>query len=231
MRSVLLIFALVFAGIIALSGWRPGAADLYPTPSITPLPDNYTILPTFEPSYPCEMQNAEQRVQRDNFCRYERVTESLLVLGDGVWFILHTYHMGSGCWSGINQDIRELHVCSRRSGERTIFTTELTSVLLPSPDGDWLLYGTMSIRTPGDIPLMPHVWRVRFDGTDLQELSTQGFPDGLVGAPLDLRWLDDDWVALRLWDAAGNEPSNYHAFRLKSDGSGIYEALDPEAAT
>lgn len=230
MRSIILILVLIAAGIIALSGWRPGAATL-PTPSPelppTPLPDDYTILPSFVPSYPCELQNVEMQETRDNFCWYESVSERVLATGDGAQFIQHDYHRGSGCWSGINQDIHELHVCTPDDGTRAVLTDELVSGVVPSPDGVWLLYGTMSIRTPGDIPLQPHVWRVRADGTDVQELSAQGFPEAMVGAPLDLRWLDDDWIALRLWDGGGQDEDNYHAFRLKADGSGVYEALLP----
>lgn len=226
MRSVLLICVLALAGIVALSNWHPGEAAATPTPALTPtmLPDDFTLIPTFEPSYPCELQNVD--VRDENLCRSERVEERVLFEGDGVQFIQHDYHMGQGCWSGISQDIHTLYACNKDSGERTTLTADLTTAPVLSPDGAWLAFGTMNpLSTAGDA-LLPHVYRVRLDGTGLQRLDAQGFPAGLVGAPIDLRWLDDDCVALKLWDAAGNDDSNYHAFRLKADGSGDYEVTE-----
>jgi hypothetical protein len=223
MRSVLLICALVLAGIFALSSWRPGEAVSSPTLTPTMFPDDFTLIPAFEPSYPCELQIVD--VRDEKLCRSERVTEQVLFEGDGVQFIQHDYHMGQGCWSGISQDIHKLYVCDKTGGERMILTADLTTAPVLSPDGAWLAFGTMNpLSTEGDA-LLPHVYRVRLDGSGLQQLDTQGFPAGLVGAPMELRWLDDDWVALKLWDAAGNDQSNYHLFRLKTDGSGVYEAL------
>ena len=223
MRSVLLICVLALAGIFALSNWRPGEAIATPTLTPTMLPDDFTMLPSFEPSYPCELQIVD--VRDDKLCRSERVEERVLLEGDGVQFIQHDYHMGQGCWSAINQDIHTLYVCDKSSGERTTLTADLTTAPVLSPDGAWLAFGTMNPLSLAGDALLPHVYRVRLDGIGLQQLDTQGFPAGLVGAPLELRWLDSEWLGLTLWDAAGNDDSNYHPFRLKADGSGGYEAL------
>ncbi len=228
MRSVLLILVMALVGTAALSNWYPGVAAPVPTPTATFLPDDFTLIPTFVPAYPCELQNVD--VRDDQLCRSESINERVVVPGDGIQFIQQDYHMGQGCWSGMSQDIHTLSVCTRSSGAVMTLTEELTSGVLPSPDGAWLLFGTMNSVLTEEDPLLPHVYRVRMDGTALQRLDTRGFPKGLVGAPIDLRWLDDDWVALKLWNAAGNEASNYHPFRLKTDGSGVYEALPPDTS-
>ncbi|MEP7291119.1 MAG: hypothetical protein ABI835_05020 [Chloroflexota bacterium] len=225
MRRLMLILALLVVGVIALSSWQPGAQDvLLPTPTVTMLPDDFTLISTFVPSFPCELQQVE--VYDDKICRYESVKEQVLAEGDGVTFIQYDYHMGQGCWDSVSQDIHELHVCQRNTGAVTLLTDELTSGLLLSLDGAWYAYGTMDkdMRTGN-----PHVFRVRRDGTDVQQLDTQGFPASAIGAPGNLRWLDDQWLAMTLWDGSGAD--GYHPFRLKTDGSGVYEALPDAEAT
>lgn len=222
MRSLFLIFLLAAAGIGALSNWRPGVTTPLPTPMPTLLPDDFTILPTFEPAYSCELHNVE--VRDDQLCWSDRVEERLLVDSDGVQFIQHDYHTSSGCWGTIHQDTHELRVCSKRSGAVTTLTTQLTHDPLHSPDGEWLAFGVLSITDADGRTMSPHVYRVRVDGTDLQQLDTLAFPDGLVGPLAELRWMDDEWLALTLWDGRSGDES-YHPYRLRADGSGVYEAL------
>ncbi len=223
MRRLLLIFVLLFAAVLALGSWKPGAHPLLPTATSMPtlLPDDFTLLPTFVPAYPCELQNVD--VYDDTLCRAERVSEHILFPGDGVSFISHVYTVGMGCWTGSDRDIHELRVCNRASGAVATLTHDLVTGVIPSPDGKWLAFGTMNpLSTAGDA-LDPHVYRVRVDGTRLQKLDTQPFPDFAVGAPRDLRWLDDTTLAFELWDGTGD--AGWHPYRLKADGSGVYEAL------
>jgi hypothetical protein len=201
--------------IFALSGWQPGAIPA-PTPTPTMLPDDFTLIPTFVPSYPCELEQVE--VRDDDLCLTERIEEQVLVQGDGVTFIQHDYHIGQGCWGSINQDIHELRVCQRESGVVTMLSDGVVTELLPSPNGEWYAFGTLDYQSG----VKPHVYRVRDDGTDLQQLDMQGFPDFAVGAPSHLRWLDDEWLVLTLWTGIEGD---YRTYRLKADGSGAYESL------
>ena len=221
MRRVFLVLAGLVVAIVALSNWVPGLVFTpAPTPTRTPLPEGFTLIPTFVPSFPCELQNVD--VYDEQLCRSEWVHERVLVEGDGVLFIQRDNHLGTGCWTGVNTDIHELRVCERESGAVTLLSDELTSELLLSPDGEWYAFGAMNRDALGEDAFNPRVYRVRRDGTGLQRLDTQGFPQMIVGAPLDLRWIDDEWLALTLWD--GTE-GGYHPYRLKADGSGFYELL------
>ncbi len=226
MRRLIFLLLILLMGVVVLSRWRPGAATLLPpAPTATLLPDDFTLIPTFVPSYPCELQNVE--LQDDQLCRYESVHEQVLFEGDGVLFVQRDDHMGEGCWDSINQDIHELHLCARSSGAVTTLTTTLTSALMPSPDGEWLAFGSMNVL--GVDALKPHVFRVRRDGTGLQALDSQGFPDFAVGAPQISGWSSDGaWLNLTLWDGSGE--NGYHAYRLKTDGSGVYEPLTHTAS-
>ena len=232
MRTLLLLLTALGIVILGLSNTTPGVAGApvpvpTDTPVPTPLPEGFTLIPPFTPSYPCELQGWV--AQDDNLCRYESVQESILVQGAQVTFIKHDYHMGEGCWGSINQDIHELRTCNQTSGAITTLTSNLTTNLILSPDGVWFAFGEMSPMDADGRSLVPHVYRVRQDGSDLQRLDTQGFPDFTVGAPGHLRWVDDDWLTLDLWDGTGDD--GYHAFRLKSDGSGVYEALPAAVLT
>ena len=130
--------------------------------------------------------------------------------------------MNTGCWGSISQMIRELHVCQLDSGATRVLTPNLVTALVPSPDGAWFAYGTMNpLGTDGDA-LRPHIYRVKADGTTVQSLDAGGFPDFAVGAPGDLRWLDNSWIAFSLWDGT---TGGWHLYRLQADGSGTLEPL------
>lgn len=227
MRRVLFIFALLFLAVVALSLWQPHVMlPPAPTPTRTPLPEGFTLIPAFVPAFPCELQQAN--VYDEDICRSERVTESILAEGDDVLFIQHDYLIGQGCWGSISQDIHELRLCQRESGAVTTLTNELTSVLFLSPDGAWYAFGAMNRNPLGDDALNPRVYKIRSDGTDMQRLDSQAFPEFAIGAPINLRWIDDGWISLTLWDGTDG---GYHPFRLKADGSGEYEPLPQAAAT
>lgn len=225
MRRLIALLIVLLVGTLTLSRWRPGAETLTPTPPTAPtlLPPDFTLIPTFVPAYPCQLQNID--LYDEKVCRNERVSESVLVKGETVMFIQHDYHVGTGCWGSINQDIHELRVCDRASGATTTLTDSLVTPLLVSPSGEWLVYGTMGLKPDSGDAFKPHVYRVRSDGTDAARLDAQPFPNYAVGAPRDLRWLDDEWVAFSLWDGTQD---GWHPFRLKADGSGVYEPLADE---
>ncbi len=219
MRYIFAILGILLSGVLLLSHWRPGTTLFAPapTPTTTPLPENFTLIPTFAPAFPCDLQNIE--VYDDQLCRYESVTESIAAEGDGVSFISHEHTMGQGCWDSVNQQIRELRVCTRSSGAITMLSENFVTNLIASPDGEWLAFGTMNRLSTGIDSIRPHIYRVRSDGSDLQQLDTKGFGGYRVGAANDLRWDGADWLAFTLWDGTAE---GYYAYRLKADGSGVY---------
>jgi hypothetical protein len=219
MRRLIVLMVILLVGVLALEGWKPGNNAFAPTPTSTAtlLPENFTLIPTFVPSFPCELQNVE--VHDEQLCRYEQVTERKLTSGDGVVFIDHQYYMGQGCWDSVSQQSRELRVCSQGSGASTTPSKDFVTDLIASPDGEWLAFGTMNRLSTGIESVRPHLYRVRSDGSELQPLDTQGFDGYRVGAARDLRWENNDWLAFSLWDGS----DGYYAYRLKADGSGTYE--------
>ena len=77
---LLIALLLVLAGILVLEKWRPYAPSAATsTLTVTPLPDNFTLIPTFTPAFPCDLQNVE--VHNDQLCRYESVSERNLSIG------------------------------------------------------------------------------------------------------------------------------------------------------
>ncbi|MEO8392725.1 MAG: hypothetical protein ABI700_07015 [Chloroflexota bacterium] len=219
MRYVIAILGILLVGVLLLSDWRPYASGV---PSVTPtatfLPDNFTLIPTFAPAFPCDLQKIE--VHDDKLCRYESVTESIAAEGDGVSFITYEHYIGQGCWSGVSQQIRELRVCTRSSGAITTLSENFVTNLIASPDGEWLAFGTMNRLSTGIESVRPHLYRIRSDGSDLQQLDTRGFGGYRVGAAMDLHWDGADWLAFTLWDGTDG---GYYVYRLKVDGSGTYE--------
>jgi hypothetical protein len=221
----LLFFVCIGVAVVVFLAITPPAhapAEFVPTPTGTPFPEDFTILPLFAPSYPCELQDIDR--YDEDICWHEQVEEIPIEDTGPTLLYIRAYHRGTGCWSSINYDVRDLRVCSRPSGEVTTLAEHLTSDPLPSPDGEWYAFDTLEVfqRSPEDGgSFRPHVFRVRPDGTDLQELSTQSFPAEIVSGTV-IAWSDDgEWLELSLWDGTEN---GWHPYRLRTDGSGDYEA-------
>lgn len=192
----------------------------------TPLPENWSILPTFEPDYPCELENVSKHV---DFCmvhaspelsypcsRYESVEETILSEGSQTRLIQRDDHVSGGCWHGMTSDTRSLKACDIESGVSVIVAEDVRGNLLPSPDGQWFAFIAWQ---PGNWGF-DHVYRVRLDGSDLAQLDTQALPG--VGITI-LQWSDDgQWLELSVWD--GTE-DGLHRYRLRGDGSGDYAVL------
>ena len=219
MRYIIAVVGILLIGILLLEKWRPYASVIATTaPTATALPENFTLIPTFAPAFPCDLQNVE--VHDDQLCRYESVSERSLISGDDVVFIEHEYRVGQGCWSSVNQQIRELRVCMKSSGAIMTLSENFVTDLIASPDGEWLAFGTMNPLSTGADSVRPHLYRVRIDGRDMQQLDMQGFGGYRVGAAIDLHWDGADWLIFKLWDGTEN---GYYPYRLRADGSGIYE--------
>lgn len=203
----------------------PGLIDCAET---TSLPDGWSILPTFEPSYPCELENVSNRV---DFCmvhaspelsypchQEESVQETVIGKGSRTWLIQREYRMAGGCWSGVSSEVRSLRTCDVDSGASDTIVEGLGASPLLSPDGDWFVFDALASKH--DVRI--HLFLVRTDGTDLTQLDTRPFPHQVVGAR-DFRWMEDSaWLEVSLWDGTGD---GWHDYRIRTDGSGDYERL------
>jgi hypothetical protein len=196
--------------------------------SEAPIPDS-SILPPFTPSHACELEN----ISADTSCQdgyystmmprvcgaSESVREVVIGKGSHTQLIQRDYHYFGGCWDGITSDVRSLRICDTDSGESTTLKEHIRGDPLPSPDGTWFVFNALA--STHDVSI--HLFRVRADGTDLTQLDTQPFPHRVVGAQ-DYRWSEGNaWLEVSLWDGTENGWRNY---RLRTDGSGAYVALD-----
>jgi Tol biopolymer transport system component len=131
-------------------------------------------------------------------------------------------HIGRGCWTGINTDIRHLIRCDLSTGERMNVISHVISSYVRSPDGAWVAFTTFNWAfnsgngTPSSAAVVG-VYRVRVDGSGLQKLNTRPLSVVAVGATEPI-WSDDGaWVQVTVWDGT---TGGYHPIRIKADGSG-----------
>ncbi len=215
------------------SAMPAATATLIDCAEMTPVPDRGSILATFTPSYPCELENVSKHV---DFCmmhaspelaypcsQTESVEETVMGEGASTLLIQHDYHFSAGCWHGINSDTRSLRVCDRESGESTIFAQDVLGDPILSPDGNWFAFVAAE---PGSDRFKSHLFCARSDGTDLVQLDTQPFPQHQSVGIQILRWSEDGkWLEVQVWD--GRE-GGYHGYRIRSDGSGELETFSPQ---
>jgi hypothetical protein len=191
-----------------------------------PDPVTHSILPTFMPAFPCELQNASNRVDACSVpklsytCQSESIHETALGEGSDTMLIQHDYFNSAGCWSSVTTERRSLRVCDTESGEITTLAEDVLGELMPSPDGAWLAIVSAKLESHR---MEPHIFRLALDATEIVQLDTQLFPqDFVVGARI-LEWSEDgEWLEVSLWD--GNE-EGYYRYRLRTDGSGEFELL------
>jgi hypothetical protein len=222
-RSVTFAAAILTVTLAACRTRAPDFSTTTPDPpsTPTPLPADFSLIPPFTPSYPCELQNVD--AYDEQLCWNERVTETTVAQGDRILFI-HEYHRGTGCWGTIHEDRRELRVCDTRSGQTTTLAGHVTSELVPSPDGEWFVFVVLDYgpHENDDDGLHPHVYRVRRNGTDLLRLDAAGLGPSTVGAAMPCWSPDGEWIELSLWDGTAE---GWRWRRIKTDGSGVYEPL------
>ncbi|HVO68908.1 MAG TPA: hypothetical protein VMT24_02615 [Aggregatilineaceae bacterium] len=222
------LYGILCLAALTLSASACGTGSVTLPSTSTFVPPDFSILAPFTPSYRCELQNVE--ISDTTLCRNEQVQESIAGQSDKRLLIQHNYHVGQGCWSGINTDQHDLRVCDRQTGQTAVLATHMASTLVKSPDGAWFAFTTFTwdLRpTQGALPLL-HVYRVWSDGAVLQRLDTGGLPSFAVGAEL-VGWSPEGaWLELRLWDGTEN---GWHRYRLRADGSGMYEPRDGSIAT
>lgn len=187
-----------------------------------PDPVTYSILPTFTPAFPCELQNASNSIKGclAYTCQSESIQETALGEGNDTVLIQHNYFNSTGCWSGGTTERRSLRVCDTETGETTTLAEDVLGEILTSPDGAWLAIVSAKLESNR---MEPHIFRLALDGTEIVQLDTQMFPqDFVVGARI-LEWSEDgEWLEVSLWD--GNAEGHYR-YRLRTDGSGEFEPL------
>lgn len=189
----------------------------------TPLPESFTLIPPFVPSFPCELQNVD--VYDEDLCRSERVQETVVHESEQTVLYTRDYHVGTGCWSSINVDVRELRVCERGSGAVTSLASHVAGNLIVSPDGGSYAFAVTDLgasRESDTTHFILDVFSVEGDGSSLLQLDSGDLPAGTAGVQI-VRWSEDgEWLELSLWDGTEN---GWHPYRLRADGSGEYEAL------
>jgi hypothetical protein len=216
---------LIVLVVITPRAHAPGSSDQTGV-TRTPLPEGFTIIPPFVPSLPCELQNVD--LYDEELCRSERVQETAVTESEQTVLYTRDYHVGTGCWSGINVDIRELRVCQRDSGAVAMLASHVAGNLIASPDGESYAFVVTDLgrsREDDVTSFVVDVLRVSSNGASLVQLDSSDLPPGTAGAQV-IGWSEDgDWLELSLWD--GTE-DGWHPYRLRTDGSGEYEAA-PEA--
>ncbi|NCF67529.1 MAG: hypothetical protein GWP61_16310 [Chloroflexi bacterium] len=189
------------------------------TPTHAQITGDVPLIPPFTPSYPCQLQSETVSMSDGQYCRSERIEETISAEGDGVIFVHQTHHNGYGCWSGINTYKYELAVCDLDSGQRKTLVDNITSQpIISSPDGEWFAF----VATDDAALMQPHIYRVGNDGSDLQKLDTMGLPSFVVGARLVGWSLDGKWLQVELWNGSAG---GWFGYRLQADASGRLESL------
>lgn len=215
----------IIAGTITFSSHTayPVSVRYTDTPTPTELPADFTLIPSFVPAYPCQLQNV--RVLNRDLCRFESVTETVLSQGNGKLLIEHLYTLSVGCWHGTNSDHRELRVCEQRSGTISTLMTNAIPPYLISPDSQWVAFGTFRweflLDGQGAIPRVAF-YRLRADGSERQRLDTQRFPVRVAGGVIEDWSANSAWLEVRIWDGTQD---GWYPFRIRADGSGTYERL------
>lgn len=208
----------------------PAGPTLINCKDLPPAPVREPVLPPFVPAYPCELENATNRIDdctvyaSDTLSypcsRSESVQEHVIASEDDRLVIQRDFHFSAGCWRGTTVDVRSLRVCDRTTGESVVLAPDILSDAVSSPDGTGLAF--VSAESPWE-RTAPHIYYVRIDGRNLVQLDTQPFPqERVVGARI-LGWVGEgEWLEVSLWD--GRE-EGHHGYRLRPDGSGVFEEV------
>ncbi len=228
--------------LCALAGCaRPSASPApLPATSLTPgLPDcalvtptahSERLLPEFTPDCPCALERAS--VQIDDCLvhaapdlvypcsRSERVAESVLGTAEGRRLIQRDHSASAGCWHGTSSDTRSLRICAVADGVSRVVAEHVRGDPVAAPDAARWAYAVAGPELDG---LAIHLFVVDLGRGETRELDTQPFPQtSVVGARI-LGWsADGEWVDVSLWDGSAE---GHFAYRLRTDGSGTFEAL------
>ena len=208
---------------------QPATPTLISCDAMTPVADHGSILPVFTPTYACELEHVARHV---DFCmvhaspelsypcsQTESVQETTIGKSERSLLIKRDYHLSGGCWHGITADRRSLRACDSASGKSTTLAEDAKGDPLLSPDATAFAF----VATAPDDPFTTRLFRVRMDGSELIRLDTKPFPQEQSLAAVIRRWSQDGaWLEISLWD--GYE-GGHHRYRLRTDGSGAYEAL------
>lgn len=215
----------------------PTAVSIEPTPTrpvcvpdIQNLAVGQSLLPVFEPSSACELENVsrhescqmenEQGVY--NFCRQESVTEQVVGQGEDFLLIKRDYHSSDGCWTGVTTQKYAVRVCQPSTGKSAVVDENLIGEVVPSPNQTKYAFLTMKLNSTFET----HLFMIEVGSVEAVQLDTQPLPQSRAVGGTILGWSEDgEWVEVSLWD--GREGS-YHLYQIRADGSGEFVALTPE---
>jgi hypothetical protein len=178
------------------------------------------LIPAFNPSYPCELQNETASISEGDDCRSEGIREVIAAEENEVLFIHRTHQRGYGCWSGTSTYTYQLAACNTLTGETLPLSDKQTTLLVPSPDGAWFAFGEIDVQH-----LEVHVYRVSSDGTELLQLDSVPLPEWAVSVVPEAWSPDGKWLVLKLWDGTAD---GWHSALIATDGSGILEMSQDE---
>lgn len=197
---------------------------------VTPPALNARLLLEFTPDCPCALENASAQVDdclvhaAPNLVypcsRSERVTEVVLGAAEGRRLIQRDHSASAGCWHGASSDTRSLRLCAVTDGAGRVVAEHVRGDPVVAPDATrW----AVAVAGPELDGLAAHVFVVDLGSGETHELDTQPFPQaGVVGAQI-LGWsADGAWIDVSLWDGSAE---GHFAYRLRTDGSGAFEAL------
>jgi hypothetical protein len=184
-------------------------------------------LPRFTPSYACELENIERRVElcmvhASETLAYpcaqtESVSERVFHAGTQWQFIQHDYRWSAGCWTSTSTEQRSLRICEKSIGQIDTLANDALGEVIESPDHTRYAYVAAE---SGSQRLKPHIFLVRFAEAKPLQLDTLPFPiQPVIGLSI-LGWsADSAWVEVSTWDGSAE---GYHRYYLATDGSGSY---------
>ncbi len=197
---------------------------------VTAIPAGTRLLPEFTPDCPCDLENASARVddclvhaapdQVYPCSRSESVSEVVLAETEKRRLIQRDAHTSAGCWTGFSHDVRTLRLCEVEDGTSRVVGQPVWGDPVAAPDGGRWAY---VVAGPENDGLAAHLLVLDLDTGEPIQLDTRQFPqDSVVGAKI-LGWSSDDvWLEVTLWDG---HVAGYHGYRLRTDGSGVFERL------
>lgn len=222
---LVLSLALASAGCARL----PGPARAAPTPTLPACTDAYEQVPfpTLTPAPVEDLRNVARSIAdcwvdtgttiSYPCSRQESIEETRLSETPRALLILRRERYSAGCWTAVTSEQTSLRYVNRPAASTTLVARHIRSDVVASPDGTVYAFGASETTT--DLAVALYLVRVA-DG-QVTRLDPQPLPQPAVLGVRFLSWSEDGaWLAVSLWD--GSE-DGWHAYRLRTDGSGMFE--------
>lgn len=197
---------------------------------VTPVAHSERLLPEFTPDCPCALESASVKIDdclvhaAPNLVypcsRSEHVVELVLGTAEGRRLIQRDHSASAGCWQGTSTDTRSLRLCAMADGASRVVAERVRGDPVAAPDAARWAYAVAGPELDG---LAIHLFVVDLGSGETRELDTQPFPQASVVGAQILSWsADAEWIDVSLWDGSAE---GHFAYRLRTDGSGTFEAL------